>query len=77
MAMFGLQDNTVYTVRGQTCAHCEQKVAVVSISRQIIRSLNVWQHSTIILHRDEADSFGKSVSEAITLSELESDWDSE
>ena len=73
--MFGLQDNTVYTVQGQTCAHCNQKVAMVSISKQMIRTLNVWQHSTIVLHRDEAEEFSQAIVDAITLSELEADFD--
>ncbi len=73
--MFGTHDNTVYTVEAQICAHCGQKVAVVSISKLMIRTLNVWQHSTIILHRAEAEGFGQSVIDAITLSELEADFD--
>ncbi len=74
--MYGLQDTTVYGVQTQTCAHCGQVVAVVSFSRLIIKTLDVWSHHSIILHKQEAQDFGNAISDAITVAELEKELES-
>ena len=69
--MYGLKDTTVYGVQAQTCADCEQVVAVVSFSRLVIKTLDVWSHHSIILHKKEAEDFGIAISDTITVAELE------
>ncbi len=74
--MYGLYDTTIYGVQTQTCAHCKQIVAVVSFSRRVIRVLDVWTHHTIILHKQEAEDFGKAIADAIAVAELEREFES-
>ncbi len=74
--MYGLYDTTIYGVQTQVCAHCEQIVAVVSFSRQVIKILGVWTHHTIILHKQESTDFGTAILDAITVAELEQELES-
>ncbi len=74
--MYGLKDTTVYGVQTQTCADCEQTVAVVSFSRLVIKTLDVWSHHSIVLHKQEAEDFGNAISDAITVAELERELES-
>ena len=68
-------DTTIYGVQTQTCAGCEQVVAVVSISQLAIKALEVWSHHTIVLHKKDAEDFGNAITDAITVAELEREFD--
>ncbi len=69
-------DTTIYGVQTGTCARCEQVVAIVSISQQTLKVLDVWSHHTIVLHKKDAEDFGNAITDAITVAELEREFDS-
>ncbi len=68
-------DTTIYGVKTGTCTRCEQVVAIVSISQQTLKVLDVWSHHTIILHKKDAEDFGNAITDAITVAELEKEFD--
>ncbi len=72
--MFDSSDTTIYGVQTGTCARCEQVVAIVSISQQTLKVLDVWSHHTLVLHKKDAEDFGNAITDAITVAELEREF---
>lgn len=69
-------NTTIYGVQTGTCAGCNQVVAIVSISQQTLKVLDVWSHHTIVLHKKDAEDFGNAITDAITVAELEKEFES-
>lgn len=76
MSLFGLNRQITYSTGVSVCHDCGDLVVTVTISKLVVESLGVWQTSSLVLHRDEADAFGSSIRDAITLAELESGLES-